>query len=188
MGLVVPKIMIHSKYYVGIIFVLLLLPACATQDPGGADPALLPEPDVRVVAKSTPTSLPPTEILPTESAATQVPANTMGFGMESHRANFQDHDALLGEPGLTLMRHNGLLWQSVEPLEGERDWTALAELDQKLERASASGLSAILIVRGTPEWAQQFPGSFCGPIRPDKLQNYADFVHSVVERYSQPPV
>ena len=44
-----------------------------------------------------------------------------------------------------------------------------------------------MIVRGTPDWAQKNPGSFCSPIRQDKLDAYANFVSEAVKRYSIPP-
>ena len=167
---------------------MILLSACAVETPEAEPPATLPDPEVRVIQESNPTEEVTAESTPTETITTfQEPEEVMAFGMESHKANFQEHTALLGEPGLTLMRHNGLLWQNVEPIEGERDWTSQADLDGKLERASTSGLSTILIVRGTPQWAQLFPGSFCGPITPDKLELFADFMVEAVSRYSQPP-
>lgn len=177
----------------GLIFILSVA-ACGSPEAEPQVQATLPDPEVNVIVQ--PTS---TEPLPTETAAsvTETVANgteivqdagpAMAFGLESHKANFEDHSALLGEPGLTLMRHNGLIWYAVEPVEGERNWAAISELEGKLERADSSGLTTILIVRGTPEWAQLVPGSFCGPILPAKLQSFADFMFETVSRYSQPP-
>jgi hypothetical protein len=101
--------------------------------------------------------------------------------------NFQNHTAILGGNGLQLVRHNGLLWQNVEPNEGDRRWEAVAELENKLALASESGLSTILIVRGTPEWAQKVYGSACGPVDQDSLQAFANFLEDAVTRYSVPP-
>lgn len=89
--------------------------------------------------------------------------------------------------GASWTRRNGVLWSAVEPTEGARNWGALAGLDQELARAAAAGLRVILIVRGTPEWAQEVNGSQCGPIRADKLAAFGEFMHALVARYSAGP-
>ena len=171
----------------GILF-LVVLAACTGLDANIEVTATLPDPEVRVVDSPVETGEMPAELPDTlEVEAGQNPGPSMAFGLESHQANFLDHDDLVGAPGLTLMRHNGLLWYEIEPIEGERDWAAAADLERVLEQASASGLSTILIVRGTPQWAQRFPGSYCGPILPEKLDQFADFLGEAVRRYSQPP-
>ena len=178
----------------GFLFTLVIA-GCTVLAPGNAIETALPDPAVRVVDEPDPTTAESVEPSESADAGVPIPAVTgnlysggvMAFGLESHQAEFDGHAALLGEPGMTLMRHNGLLWHEVESVEGERDWTALSSLEGKLERAASNGLSTILIIRGTPEWAQQVPGSFCGPIRPEKLQVFADFVNEAVSRYSQAP-
>ena len=172
---------------------MLLIAGCAGPEPGEPVQATLPDPNVMVINQPTSTTLFPADPTPaptptpTLTDAVQAAKTEMAIGLESHHADFQEHSDLLGKPGLVLMRHNGLMWHVVEPVEGERDWAVLSDLEGKLERADASGLATILIIRGTPEWAQLNPGSFCGPILPDKLDNFADFMFEVVSRYSQPP-
>jgi hypothetical protein len=85
------------------------------------------------------------------------------------------------------LRVNGLLWSEVEPVEGQRNWSAAAKLEQELQKASDSGYQVILIIRSTPSWAQREPGIPCGPIKPDKLSSFASFVADSVARYSAPP-
>lgn len=169
------------------IICLVLLAGCAAPDPVGETQPTLPGPEVHVVTQPSKTIAPTATSVPAQVTPEQPQRDPMAFGLESHQANFQEHSSFVGEPGLTMMRHNGLLWQKVESIEGQLDWSAVAELDNILSRASASGLSAILLVRGTPEWAQYFPGISCGPIQPGKLQNFADFMFAAVSRYSQPP-
>lgn len=144
-------------FTLGLGFALLIV-SCAPNSPEDEIQSTLPDPDVKVIVQSTSTTAFDTVPTPTIQDIVQTDGPVMAFGMESHAADFQDHAPLLGEPGLTLMRHNGLLWHAVEPVEGERDWSVLSELEGNLERAAASGLSTILIVRGTPEWAQLTPG------------------------------
>ena len=91
--------------------------------------------------------------------------------------------------GSTWTRLSGLLWSGIEPVEGSLQWGNAASLEQQLVDASAAGLEVILIVRGTPEWAQAEGtlGYSCGPISPSKLGHFASFMFQVVSRYSQPP-
>lgn len=87
----------------------------------------------------------------------------------------------------TWTRRNGLLWSSVEPSEGARNWGAIADLEQELVAASQKGIKVILIVRGAPAWARQVADSECGPIRADKYAAFGAFMHDVVARYSVAP-
>jgi hypothetical protein len=85
------------------------------------------------------------------------------------------------------VRYNGVLWSDVEPTQGARDWSALATVDADLEALVAQGLTPIVIVRRTPEWAQKVPGSICGPIQEEALDEFGQFMGELVTRYSQPP-
>ncbi len=87
----------------------------------------------------------------------------------------------------TWVRRNGVLWAEVEPVEGNRNWSVLAGLEQELKDASARNLQVILIVRKTPIWAQKVPGSSCGPITPGKLGAFSNFMYDLVSRYSVAP-
>jgi hypothetical protein len=84
-------------------------------------------------------------------------------------------------------RRNAVVWSSVEPTEGTRKWSALAGLESELQDASSKGMRVILIVRSTPAWAQKVAGSFCGPIKAEKLAAFGSFMGDLVARYSVPP-
>jgi hypothetical protein len=94
---------------------------------------------------------------------------------------------LAAQAGVYWVRRNALLWSVVESTEGQREWGAVASLDKELEAISAYGMQTILIVRGTPAWAQKIMGIHCGPMMPEKLASFAAFMHDAVARYSQPP-
>jgi hypothetical protein len=83
-------------------------------------------------------------------------------------------------------RMNGLDWAAVEPTPGERRWEA-AGIEAALKQASEMNIRVVLIIRGVPAWAQNTPGSVCGPIKTDQLQAFARFVNEAVTRYSAPP-
>jgi len=93
----------------------------------------------------------------------------------------------IADAGTSFTRLNGILWANVEPVEGARNWSALAGKDNQLKKAAEKGLRVVLVVRHTPSWAQKVPGYFCGPIKPAKLAAFANFMKDLVARYSSAP-
>lgn len=88
------------------------------------------------------------------------------------------------------LRINGLLWMDVQPSSEvewvwENDYVESLELD--LIKAHEAGMEVILTVRGTPGWAQRYPGYSCGPMKLANIPNFANFMQAVVERYSGDP-
>lgn len=121
-----------------------------------------------------------------EGAGSSVESHSV-MGIELYKMDDSWRIDLAHQAGAYWIRRNALLWSEVEPVEGQRNWAAVAELEQELINASARGFQAILIVRSTPEWAQKVPGILCGPIKADKLSAFADFMLEAVARYSAPP-
>ncbi|HYF61223.1 MAG TPA: hypothetical protein VD886_00325 [Herpetosiphonaceae bacterium] len=93
--------------------------------------------------------------------------------------------AAAANPSLT--RYNGVVWSEIEAEQGRRNWGAMASREADLKILAERDLSPMLIIRGTPAWAQATPGSSCGPIKPEALDEFADFVTATVRRYSAPP-
>ena len=113
--------------------------------------------------------------------------HTSLFGVEMRFISWNYGFGLVQQANATWVRRNGLLWESVEPVEGRYNWSNVSQLENELKRANTSGIKVILVIRKTPPWAQADPGSFCGPIRADKLQSFANFMKAAVKRYSAPP-
>ncbi|MGB0388937.1 MAG: hypothetical protein ACPGWR_29295 [Ardenticatenaceae bacterium] len=84
-------------------------------------------------------------------------------------------------------QNNGLLWSNIEAEQGVRDWDQLTVFEEEISKVSAAGLIPIVVVRGTPTWAQKNPPYSCGPIKEDALDDFASFMRQLVERYSGPP-
>lgn len=85
------------------------------------------------------------------------------------------------------VRYGDLLWSSVEPSAGARNWQSMAALEQELTTLAAHGLTTVLVVRSAPAWAQKVPGASCSAIKPAAYADFARFLGDVVRRYSQPP-
>lgn len=109
------------------------------------------------------------------------------FGSET--GSFHDQRAIsqLAGSGATWIRKTAVWWPDVQPTEGRIDWQALSGLEAELRAANAAGLKVILVVRGTPAWAQKDPGWECGPIRADKFAAFAGFMSQLVQRYRYAP-
>ena len=91
------------------------------------------------------------------------------------------------EANISWTRHSEIKWADVEANRGQRDWTKLSGLENEMRLLADAGLTSMMIVKGTPAWAQKVPGAICGPIKEDALADFADFMREVVTRYSRPP-
>ncbi|MFZ6031477.1 MAG: hypothetical protein ACOYYS_27515 [Chloroflexota bacterium] len=105
-------------------------------------------------------------------------------GIEIH--NLQGVEQV-GESGVYWIRRNALRWDYIEPEEGRRSWENVAGLEREMQALAEQGKQMILIVQYAPLWAQEIYGYGCGPVKADKLEAYAAFMHDVVVRYSAPP-
>lgn len=180
---------IHLIRWSGLL--LLILATSCNKAPATPTPALVvtAAPSATVASSATPSALPPATQTPPvapEAAAVLATASQVA-GIEMDKISQEGGLGLVAESGVHWVRRNALLWPQVEPSEGARNWDAVAALEQDLIRAAENDLQLILIVRGTPAWAQKNEGVSCGPIRTDKLAAYASFLSDAVKRYSAPP-
>jgi hypothetical protein len=109
------------------------------------------------------------------------------FGTEIDHGKVAASNSRAKAAGVGWVRYNGIAWDKVEATQGTRNWGRLRQFESEVEQLSANGLTPMVILRGTPSWAQKFPDYACGPIREDALDDFADFVGEVVRRYSIPP-
>jgi hypothetical protein len=84
---------------------------------------------------------------------------------------------------------DGLLWNLIEPVEGRRNWR---RTDSLVEELRAAGIEPLLVVSGSPSWANGVPESMPrhefhvppqGPALDAWLQDYTDFLAAAVQRY-----
>ncbi|GAC1642346.1 MAG: hypothetical protein NVS4B8_11470 [Herpetosiphon sp.] len=118
----------------------------------------------------------------------QDPPPSIGiFGAEAAYGTGASVAPRITEARLRLVRYNAVQWNLVEPTRGARNWDAITPVSSDMQSISAAGGTPLLIVRGTPPWAQKVPGSACGPIKPEALDAYAQFMAELVGRYSVQP-
>ncbi len=91
------------------------------------------------------------------------------------------------EANVHWVRMNGLLWNQVEAARGSRNWATMSALEADIQAVSAQGLTPVVVIHGTPGWAQKVAGASCGPISEAALGDFTSFVREAVARYSGPP-
>lgn len=175
---------------------LFMIYGCSTRP---VTPESEPSSTISPTETSTQTSIPSqvtTRTLETQIITTKTPTREIepittpeqsGYPIAGIEAKKTGDIELIASAGMSWTRQNALQWHLVERKKGERTWSVLENLDGELIEASELGLNTILIVRGTPEWAQKIPGSFCGPVKEEELFSWGEFLFDAVRRYSQPP-
>ncbi len=109
------------------------------------------------------------------------------FGVEISQGAVAAIGQRVSDAAVAWTRYNGVVWSEIEPQRGAPNFSKLAAVDAELAALAQQGTRPIVIVRGTPSWAQQVPGSACGPIRADAHGDFARFMRQIVARYSGPP-
>lgn len=111
------------------------------------------------------------------------------FGVEMTKIDANHGMDLMSEAGNYWIRRNNIvLWSDLQPTEGGPiNWSLLSGLEDELRLAAARRMPVVLLVRSTPDWAQLIPGKYCGPIKPDALDEFAAFMAELVSRYSAAP-
>jgi hypothetical protein len=72
-------------------------------------------------------------------------------------------------------------WSKIEEVQGDYNWSVLPE--QLIMDTAGKGMKIIGIIKNVPAWAQIPGGKICGPINSANLNDFADFVTRLVQRY-----
>ncbi len=110
------------------------------------------------------------------------------FGLQMFAIDDEHSLQLAVDGGVYWVRYQVFPWDLVEPERTEPpsyNWEVVDEMG--LANAYENDLSVIAIVHYTPFWAQKYSGSYCGPIRQDRLDEFAQFLTALVNRYKDPP-
>jgi hypothetical protein len=109
------------------------------------------------------------------------------FGVEfTQPINNADGLAQAVQAGVHWIRFGAFDWRNIEPVRTTPptyNWSAVDE--QSLVNAAANNAVLIATIRFAPPWAASGPA--CGPIRQDSLDEYAEFLTALVQRYRAAP-
>ena len=90
--------------------------------------------------------------------------------------------------GVYWVRFDAFEWDLIEPVQTVPPTFHWEYVDEgSLQRAGQNGLKVIAVVKYTPDWAQKYPGSGCGPIKSTAFTAFAEFLTEAVNRYKNPP-
>lgn len=171
------------------VFLVLLVTGCVTELPPTSAPGLVDMPGETALFMAS-TSSPSPSMFPSPTPESPQPVGVLqplwGLVMEQITPG-EGLDQVAQAGTYWLRSHRAVSWAFVEPVEGERNWSALSGLEEELRTISDAGMNTILSVRVTPAWAQQIAGYSCGPIKPEKLESFAYFMRDLVLRYTAAP-
>ena len=111
------------------------------------------------------------------------------FGYENGSINSGNGVNKMRQAGSNWVRRAGIWWPDVEPTKGTYDWSQLAGFETEFQLARSNNMEVVIIVRGTPSWAQADPpyNRACGRIKNSELPAFAAFMKELVTRYSGEP-
>lgn len=109
------------------------------------------------------------------------------FGVEIYSRIDASLAGQAAEAGATWVRYGAIRWDQIESIQGQRNWSLLADFDRSLAVLQAQGFRTSIVVLGAPTWAQRRPPWMCGAMREDALDDFASFMQALVRRYSGPP-
>ncbi|NJN67935.1 MAG: hypothetical protein HC884_15110 [Chloroflexaceae bacterium] len=147
-----------------------------------------------VTATPTPTASPetPTPTSATDETATAVPtpiATPVGgllHGAGVIREQFEPAMVTqLREAHILWAGYHALSWSELEVTQGDPDWGTLDDaIDDDLQAMYEQGITPMMVVRGTPDWAKKYSNASCSPPpREDMLDTLAEFMNQTVEQF-----
>lgn len=112
------------------------------------------------------------------------------FGVELFPVNVTGGLTEIQATQTSFTRGAQILWKDIEAIQGTYDWTKLDQAVQAIQNLqSVSGAEPIVVVRGTPGWAQKYAPYSCGPIYKDSVVNYfinfGNFMQAVIAKLEE---
>ena len=111
------------------------------------------------------------------------------FGVQMYGINNSRGLTRAIESEVHWVRFAAFQWDEIEPVRTYPNPTYHWEVvdEDSLRNAADNGMEVISVIQFAPDWAQKYPGSYCGPIKEDALDEFAQFLQELVSRYSAPP-
>lgn len=92
------------------------------------------------------------------------------------------------DANVSIIRYFGFSWKDIEPNNTDPQNYNWGSVDgSSIIEMSSRGFEIIGTVKFTPYWAQLRKDHACGPIAPEALDDFAQFVRALVKRYGSEP-
>ena len=79
------------------------------------------------------------------------------------------------------VRGPDIVWSDIEATHGTYDWEKMQPAIDELDEIVNSGYTPIVVVRGTPTWAQIPDSSSCGPINAANYDEFGEFIQEAMD-------
>ena len=112
----------------------------------------------------------------TPAGLTYAQASSSVFGVEANSFTVADGANYITQTQTSWVRGPVVNWNDIEATEGNYNWSNLGEALSEVQLAVANGIEPLVVVRGTPAWAQKYPGYTCGPIEESKFTAFGNFM------------
>ena len=115
--------------------------------------------------------------------------NGYAFGIESLSSFYSGNfiSSYASQLHVNYARMNDRIsWIELQPNETDPiNWSSLANFESELRTLRAANINPIIVVDDYPRWATVYATS-CGPIWPERYDDFAVFMQALVMRYSTP--
>ncbi len=111
-----------------------------------------------------------------------LPTTRLGFDLRTAASN--ESLPLLTQLRPALVRAGDIVWADIEAQRGRYDWSRAAPVEANVRRLRAYGMEPVLIITGTPLWAQSERGLTCSPPQERYLDDLETFVKAAVRRFA----
>ncbi len=173
------KSFIHS-----ILLALILMPLALRQSGIGRAEQPPPQPQDTPVAQTEVSQN--VRFIPLVSKEYPLPPKV--FGVETYTLDAWKLDSAKTAQSYWL-RQATFSWASIEPVRTTPTPTYHWEYvnETGIQALAEKNINLIATIKFVPSWAQKYPGYSCGPAAEQALDEFAQFVAALVERYSVPP-
>jgi hypothetical protein len=112
----------------------------------------------------------------TSPGLTYAQASSSIFGVEANPFTPSYGANYITQTQTSWVRGPVVNWNDIETVEGTYNWSNLGDALAEVQLAVSNGIEPIVVVRGTPSWAQKHAGYTCGPIDAAKYTAFGDFL------------
>jgi hypothetical protein len=113
-----------------------------------------------------------------------LPLPTTRFGFDLRTAARDESLPLLTSLRPMLVRAGDVNWSDIEAQRGTYDWSHVAGVEANIRRLRAQGIEPVLIINGSPAWAQSERGYICSPPHERYLDDMETFIKAAVRYFA----